>query len=257
VQPGSYATAFGNQKVVMVPKGDPRARPPAGWVDPTPAPIVSSLKKEQKIVVEAEEVYPLPTAVHKPHHHGKKSKKAADSKKQKVEIFRKKSLVTASPRPLLKSGAPSANAGSCLAKYNGAAVAAKASAYQANYKSRGVIYSQPRRQFGIGAKYADCSSFVTSILQDTGFDCLFAAGRYTAYMNQQIAKRGGWKQTAVVGDIVMWGSHTGLIVKVCGGGRYTMVAMGLHGAGLASCLTVSQLKSWGSGGWKGFWTPRP
>ncbi len=52
------------------------------------------------------------------------------------------------------------------------------STYQATYKSRGVRYSQPNRQFGINAKYADCSSFVTSILTDIGMNCLFDAGRY-------------------------------------------------------------------------------
>ncbi len=54
---------------------------------------------------------------------------------------------------------------------------AECSTYQATYKSRGVRYSQPRREFGINAKYADCSSFVTSILNDVGMNCLFAAGR--------------------------------------------------------------------------------
>lgn len=150
-----------------------------------------------------------------------------------------------------------AGASTCLSGYKGATVAAKAASYQSNYKSRHVVYNQARRQFGIGAKFSDCSSFVNSILRDTGYACLFAGHENTAFMNQEIRKRGGFKQTAVAGDIVMWGGHTGLITRACGGGKYSMVAMGVHGAGLANCQTVAGLKGWGSGGWLGFWTPRP
>ena len=197
----SASHSFGRQKVITVPKGDPRARPPVASA--TPAATATS---------------------------------------------------ASAPR-VLKAVAP-ASAGACLANYNGAAVAAKGTQYQTAYKARGTKYSQPNRQFGINAKFADCSSFVTSILADTGFNCLFAAGRYTAYMNEQIRARGGYKQTAKVGDLVMWGSHTGLIVKQCTATTWSMVAMGNSGAGRAECKTVDGLKGWGSGGWLGFWTPR-
>jgi len=213
------------QKVVIVPKGDPRAQAP--YVAP-PAP---KHPKEARVIVEADVVTPPP-------------------------VFTAGVPTPSFSGRVLKAGAPAKNEGACLANYRGAVAAQKAAAYQANYKSRGVKYNQSLRQFGITAKYSDCSSFVTSILADIGMDCLFAAGRYTGYMNPRIKARGGYKQTAVAGDIVMWGDHTGMITSVCGGGKYTMVAMGLSGAGLAQCKTVAQLKSWGSGGWLGFWTPR-
>jgi len=219
-----------HERVVYVPKGDPRAKDPN-----PPRPHHRHHRKEQRVVVEAEDVT-RPEG--EDHHH---TRHQVGKMEQHM---------------LLKAGAPS-SAGACLAHWNGATAAAKAKQYQANYKSRGVKYSQPYRQFGITAKYSDCSSFVTSILNDIGMDCLFAAGRNTMYMNSQIRTRGGYKQTAQVGDIVMWGGHTGMITEVCGNGRYTMTAMGLHGAGLAVCQTVTALKAWGSGGWLGFWTPRP
>src|SRR5690349_4871055 len=52
-------------------------------------------------------------------------------------------------------------------------------------------------------------------------------------------------------DLVMWGGHTGLVVKVCGNGSYQMTAMGNSGARVSPCLTPSQMASWGSGGWLG------
>jgi hypothetical protein len=226
--------SFGNQKVVIVPKGDPRARGPA---PPAPKPKPAA---EPKIIVEAEAVEPqVPPPLPLP----STTPTTADG-------------AATAPRPILKSALPS-TASACLRNYNGAAVAARAASYQSTYKARGVKYSQPKREFGINAKYSDCSSFVTSILADTGFNCLFASGRYTAFMNQQIRVRGGYSQTAKVGDIVMWGSHTGLIVKQCSATTWSMVAMGNSGAGRAECKTVAGLKSWGSGGWLGFWTPRP
>jgi hypothetical protein len=223
--------SFGNQKVVIVPKGDPRAQSP-------PAPPKKVKAKEPRVIVEAEAVpepiipapipAPLPAGVVPP----------------------------APARPVLKAVAP-ASAGNCLRNYNAAAAGAKAATYQSTYKARGVKYNQQLRQFGINAKYSDCSSFVFSVLDDLNMGCLFTNGRYTAYMNEQIAARGGYKQIAKVGDIVMWGSHTGMIVRVCSPTTFSMVAMGNSGAGRAECKTVAQLKSWGSGGWKGFWTPRP
>lgn len=223
----TFGRGYGNQKVVIVPKGDPRAQGPIAAPKPAKAP------RNDRIIVEAEDT-------------------AATDAAAAAAL----ATAPAPARPLLKAVAPT-SAGSCLASYNGAAVGAKAAAYQTNYKSRGVKYSQPNRQFGITARFSDCSSFVTSILADTGFNCLFNAGRNTAYMNEQIRARGGYKQTAKVGDLVMWGSHTGLIVKVCSATTFSMVAMGNSGAGRAECKTVDGLKGWGSGGWLGFWTPRP
>jgi hypothetical protein len=211
----------GRQRVVIVPKGDPRARNPNPQA---PTPVAPLPPVEQRIIVEAEDASAAATP--------------------------------AAPRRILQAAAP-ANPGACLKNYNGAAVAARAKLYQTTYVAQRTAYVYSGRQYGITAKKADCSSFVTSILNDMGYLCLFAKVRDTAYMNQQIRARGGYKQTAVLGDIVMWGHHTGLVVHICGAGSYKMAAMGTSGARLTPCLTVNQLKVWGSGGWLGFWTPHP
>jgi len=249
---------YGGAKVHYVPKGDPRAR------DPNPPKRKHVKPKEPRVIVEAEDA----------------------TKWVRNEVSSLKSL--------LKAGAPSAcsskggscmdvaqcrgttqsglcpgaanikccfssgaNPGACLSNYNAGAVVAKALQYQSTYQRNGVRYSQPNRQYGINAKFSDCSSYVTSILEDTGFDCLFRAGRYTGYMNPQIRARGGYSQVAKAGDLVMWGGHTGIVTKVCGAGQYQMTAMGNSGARVTPCLTPSQMAAWGSGGWLGFWTPRP
>ncbi len=51
------------------------------------------------------------------------------------------------------------------------------------------------------------------------------------------------------------GGHTGIVTKVCSKTTFSMVAMGLHGAGLANCLTNAGIAKWGSGGFLGYWTP--
>jgi len=250
---------YNHQKVVIVPKGDVRAYGPA----PEPVPFKHK-RHEHKTIVEAQDVT-------KPEKRALLLKAAAPSPcaQQGGSCGSPSACNVAGGRiqaGLCPGGvnsicclrsSPQANPGACLQGYNGQKVADRAKAYQAEYARRHVTYSQPNRQFGFNAKYSDCSSFVTSILDDTGYLCLFRAGRYTAYMNARIKERGGYLQTAKVGDLVMWGGHTGLVTEVCDSTHYTMIAMGDSGAAIAKCKTVAQLKSWGSGGWLGFWTPRP
>jgi len=156
--------------------------------------------------------------------------------------------------PPVGAAAPATSSYTCLANYNGKAVATRAVQYQQTYQKDHVVYNQAKRQFGLAAKFSDCSSFVNSILADTGFDCAFAlpTEKNTAYMNSVIAKRGSYKQTAIPGDLIMWGGHTGIVTEACGNNLYSMVAMGLHGAGSAKCLTTKALAGWGSGGSSAF-----
>jgi len=168
---------------------------------------------------------------------------------------------SAPPLTALKAAAPvlstNANPGQCLATFNGQRLATTASQWQQHYKSGGVIYSQGHRQFGYNARYADCSSFVTSVLDSLGWDCLFQNGRNTAAMIPLMRARGGFHQSPSVGDVVMWGGHTGIVTKVCPNGQAEMVAMGLHGCADTGCISIGAMQGWGSGGWLGFWTPRP
>jgi len=153
-----------------------------------------------------------------------------------------------------KSAPPAAT---CLSNFNAASFASKATAMQLSYRNNGVVYSQSSRQFGSppAVKYADCSSFVTSVLDAMGWDCLFASGRYTAAMIPIMQSRGGFHSTPKQGDIVMWTSHTGIVTEACAGGNVRMVAMGTHGCADTGCITLSSLPEWGSGSYLGFWTP--
>jgi len=149
----------------------------------------------------------------------------------------------------------------CLKSFQAAKTAAAALTFRASYAANNVRYSQPNRSFGLvpGTKKADCSSFVTSVLESVGYNCLWsnAEARNTQRMNKDIRARGGYKTTAKPGDLVMWSGHTGLISpKSCPKNTYELVAMGLHGAKASGCLTVEKMKKWGSGTWLGFWTPR-
>jgi len=247
---------FGGQKVHYVPKGSPLAR------NPYPPKPKHHKKPEPKVIVEAEDV--TRWGADKPATPGV-LKSGVTACQSQGGVCKDVSTCAGNTQSGLCPGASNikccfssgSNAGSCLKGYDGSKVLAKAKEYQAAYQRAGTKYSQANRQFGINAKYADCSSYVTSILQDTGYDCLFAAGRYTSYMNQQIRPRGGYSTSANPGDIIMWGGHTGIVTQNCGGGKYAFTAMGNSGARISPCMTLSQAANWGSGGILGFWHPRP
>jgi len=147
--------------------------------------------------------------------------------------------------------------GNCLANFNGPALAKRATEYQLKYRADGVRYDQAKRQFGPSppVAFADCSSFVTSVLDSLSWDCLFAAGRNTAAMIPQMRVRGGFHSKPKLGDVVMWTAHTGIVTEVCAGDDVRMVAMGLHGAEDTGCTSLVKLRTWGSGTFLGFWTP--
>jgi len=207
-------------KPVMVPKGDPRAHAPGR------APAPQSAAPSSAPIAAATSVPPVqPTT-------------------------------SATPQKAILQATATVNQGACLAGFNGAKLASTASSWQQHYAANKVTYSQPLRQYGYNAKKADCSSFVTSVLESIGYDCLFADGRNTGAMKPKMVARGGFHQVPKLGDIVMWGGHTGIVVQICAGGKAAMVAMGNSGCRNTGCITVASMKQWGSGGWLGFWTPR-
>jgi hypothetical protein len=158
------------------------------------------------------------------------------------------------------------SAAKCMKKYDGAKVAAKAKALVDVYNTKPVtVYDQAKRSFGGHPTYADCSSFVESVLENSDYGCLFGRQKArTQLMRDVIAVRGGGYHTGKpkVGDVMMWASgasgHVAIVVKDCGGGKIQMAHMGSHGARVSACYTINALKLWGNGGvkgFKGFWTP--
>jgi hypothetical protein len=145
----------------------------------------------------------------------------------------------------------------CMKNFNADRFASNAVSMCQAYASAGVQYSQDRRQFGMppAVQYADCTSFGWSVMDASGIGCIFNDARYTAGMQPIIDKRGGFSWNPNRGDIVMWQHHFGIVTQVCGGGQVSMVAMGLHGCRSSGCISISSLRSWGSGQLLGFWTP--
>jgi len=146
----------------------------------------------------------------------------------------------------------------------GAKLAATALSVCANYHASGATYSQPRRQFGLNVKFSDCSSFVETVFEQAGYPTFWGGrgGAQTAAMRSVIAKKGGgYHKNAQLGDVVMWASgssgHVGIITKVCSPTTFQLVAMGNHGCGPQVCMTWQKMTAWGEGGmagFQGYWT---
>jgi len=256
--------------VVIVPKGDPRAYPPTS-LPVSPYPMLQKAPRVPK--KPAQPLFPTSPATAPSVNVGAVLKAGAPAYSSAACSARSGSCVAQStcgkqvvhgicPGPAniicCVPNSPPPPVANCLSNFNGATLASRALAYQQAYRSHGVTYSQPSRQFGASppVQRADCSSFVNSVLDSLGWDCLFKSGQYTGAMNPIMVQRGGFHQVPKLGDIVMWSSHTGIIVQVCSGGLARMVAMGSHGAGDTGCISVNSMKGWGSGTWNGFWTPR-
>lgn len=126
------------------------------------------------------------------------------------------------------------------------------------YKQNGVKYSQRNRQFGLSAKYADCSSTIHTILKESGCDDKLSSTN-TRAMRSEISSKGGKfrNNNPLPGDIMMWGGHVTLVTKVENGLVY-FAHMGGSGPRIGRVrLNNGELKSentWGSGGFIGFWT---
>ncbi len=153
----------------------------------------------------------------------------------------------------------------------------KAKELQKKYKDKGVTYSQEKRQVGVDVLYADCSTFVTTILNESGYGGMFKTN-YTGSGNGggiqgEIQKMSGasdlkepYSLTPQEGDIVMWGGHIAIVTQVTAD-EVQFAAMGNSGAhigkipltngvvDLSNAATLKATKTYGSGGFWGFWSP--
>jgi hypothetical protein len=154
---------------------------------------------------------------------------------------------------------PAASSYGCLSSFNPGLFALRAQEYQQSYRANGVRYDDTgkTRQFGpsLPVMSADCSSFVTSVLTSLKWNCLFAATPYTSAMRVIMEHRGGFHPAPRLGDIVVWSSHVGIVAEVCGVNSVRMVAMGTHGAADTGCIALDRVAGWGSGQFLGYWTP--
>ena len=126
------------------------------------------------------------------------------------------------------------------------------------YIKNNVKYSQPKREFGLSAKYSDCSATVNTILVECGYvDKLRST--HTAAMRNEIRDKGGEfrKKNPKPSDIMMWGGHVTIVTKIEGNSLY-FAHMGNSGPRIGRVtLSNNELKDenvWGSGGFIGFWT---
>jgi len=137
-----------------------------------------------------------------------------------------------------------------------------AKAVVSQYKKNKTEYGQENREFGLDAKYADCSSTVTTMLRNAGQGHLFKAqdskgmrAEITALPTNNVIR----KDNPAPGDIMLWGGHVAIVTEIKGG-KVFFAMMGSHGAQIGnakldkndSLLTES---TYGHGGFIGFWTP--
>ena len=125
------------------------------------------------------------------------------------------------------------------------------------YKNNGTKYSQSNRQVGLNAKYADCSSTVSTIIELSGLKSKLSTTN-TRSMAKEIKSKGKFrKNDPLAGDIMMWGGHVTIVTVVKNGFVY-FAHMGGSGPRIGR-VTLSRNKlnkesTWGSGGFIGFWT---
>jgi hypothetical protein len=126
------------------------------------------------------------------------------------------------------------------------------------YRNNNIRYSQTKRQIGIDAKYADCSTTVATILSLAGYS-KFLKSTNTRAMRAEITAKGGKfrKDNPKPGDIMMWGGHVTLVVEVKANTVH-FAHMGNSGARIGNAKlnnnTLNSESVWGSGGFIGFWT---
>jgi len=152
----------------------------------------------------------------------------------------------------------SENVRGCVGTYNAAAMVKAATAYQIAYAKNKTKYSQPKRQFGPKVAFSDCSSFTWSVLSSIKLGCLIKnTDCTTANLQKLIKTRGGFKKTAVPGDLIMFEDHVGIVTNT-NGNKVNMVAMGLSGCKSTGLKTVAQLLAgrWATKPFVGYWTPR-
>lgn len=126
------------------------------------------------------------------------------------------------------------------------------------YKKNKVRYNQSKREFGLGAKFSDCSSAVSTILKLSGVEDKLKSTN-TRSMREEIAAKGGKfrKNDPRPGDIMMWGGHVALVTGVDDDSVH-FAHMGRSGATIGKVKLVGRIleseSTWGSGGFIGFWT---
>lgn len=126
------------------------------------------------------------------------------------------------------------------------------------YKNSDVKYSQKNREFGLNAKFADCSSTIHTIFKESNLQHIIS-GKTTSQIKDEIKKLGGSfrKNDPFPGDIMMWNKHITIVTKV--NEKFVYFAhMGFSGpkigkAQLSNCALLNE-DIWGSGGFIGFWT---
>ena len=126
------------------------------------------------------------------------------------------------------------------------------------YRKNEVQYSQAKRQFGIDAKFSDCSATVHTILKLSNALHVLSSTN-TSAMRREIANKGGQfrKTNPKVSDIMMWGGHVTIVTEVKNDTVF-FAHMGNSGARIGAVRLdnnkLSRENVWGSGGFIGFWS---
>lgn len=122
----------------------------------------------------------------------------------------------------------------------GASIAQKAKEKMAEYKSKGVTYSQTA-PFYPASNHADCSHFVHDVLKSSGVDVPYVT-------THGIADSPHFKATTdpQPGDVIVQGGHMGIYTGKNDKGQPMGAQMGEHGAAEGP---------WGKGGWFGSAAP--
>ena len=125
-----------------------------------------------------------------------------------------------------------------------------------NYIKRGTKYNQSKRQFGLNASYADCSSTTSTIIELAGLKSYLSSTNTRSMKSEILSKGGKFKKNPEKGDIMLWGGHVTIVVEIKDGFVY-FAHMGGSGPKIGKVkLSNGQLTSenvWGSGGFIGFW----
>ena len=151
-------------------------------------------------------------------------------------------------------------------------IAQTALEFKNTYTTNKTEYSQGQRQFGKDVDYADCASFVFSVLKEAGYGNLFTAANTSSIIAniKKIEgvdnKKDAFTMTPHKGDIMMWGGHVAIVTNVTKNG-VEFVGMGTHGVhqktiqltngsiDMSNKSVVGTLNVYGHGGFLGFWSP--
>jgi len=116
----------------------------------------------------------------------------------------------------------------CLSTYDGQCVSQWAQYIGTKYNDAHVKYNQAKRQFGLDAKFSDCSSYTSTVLRSAGYECFLKALEHQTTLYFRTVERklvgklpncGGFHlDKPQVGDLMNWEhgttGHIGIIVDV-------------------------------------------